>query len=236
MFWFEKNACKKFDRVIAVSEKDKKMFLSLYNADNVVTIPTGVDVDYFKPMPDISIRKNSLVFCGSMDWLPNEDAMIYFIKDILPLIKKEIPDMSLTIVGRNPSSTLKKLVSNYSDIELTGWVEDTRPYIAQSSIAIVPIRIGGGTRMKIYEAMAMEKAVVSTSIGAEGLPVEDGKNIILADDPGNFGKNVAELLKNHRKRKEISKNSMIFVIENFAWKHVAEKFSNICCNTVKTLN
>lgn len=228
MLWFEKKACQKFDAVIAVSEQDKKTFEVLYGLDNVRTIPTGVDVDFFASDVETPIKANSLTFCGSMDWLPNEDAMIFFIKEVLPLIKEKKPDVSLTIIGRNPSSNLKNLMKTRQEVVLTGWVEDTRPHIAESQVVIVPIRIGGGTRMKIYEAMSMGKAVVSTTVGAEGLPVTNCENIIIEDDPVLFADAVLHLLEDSEKRRGIEKKASEFVRKHFTWDLVAREFIDIC--------
>jgi len=236
MLWYEKKMCRVFNTVIAVSENDKEAFQKLYNLINVTTIPTGVDIEYFKPNPVGNIDDNSLVFCGSMDWLPNEDAVIFFINDILPILKNSIKDIKITVVGRNPSPNIVSIVKDYQEVELTGWVEDIRPYIAKSAVYIVPIRIGGGTRMKIFEAMAMGKLVVSTSIGAEGLPVTNGENIILENDALTFGHIISYYLNDDEKRKEIGKTGYEFVRDNFSWSRVAKKFENICQVTFKSFD
>jgi sugar transferase (PEP-CTERM/EpsH1 system associated) len=230
MLWFEKDACRRFDAVIAVSEQDQKLFEQLYALENVETIPTGVDVEFFSSKLTTPKRKNSLSFCGSMDWLPNEDAMFFFIRDVLPIIKAKTPDVSLTIIGRNPSSALKNLLKDNPEVVLTGWVEDTRPYISESQIVIVPIRIGGGTRMKIFEAMSMGKAVVSTTVGAEGLPVTDKENIIIEDDPHGFAAAILSLLEDTNERDAIGKRASEFVRKHFTWERVAGKFIDICRN------
>ena len=227
MFKFERVQCRKFDTVIAVSENDKKLFQTNYNLKNVCTIPTGVDVDYFVPVANHS-KNASLVFYGSMDWLPNEDAITYFIEKIFPTIKAQIPEIKVTVVGRNPSFSLHKLIKQYPEIALTGWVQDIRPYLAESSVYIVPVRIGGGTRMKIFEAMAMGKAIVSTSVGAEGLPLENGKHIIIADTPADFAQKVIELLRDKGKRAFMERTAADYVRNNFTWEKVALKFSKIC--------
>ena len=227
MYYFEKNFCSKYDAIIAISENDKVLFKELYNLDNIYTIPTGVDTIFFAPLKNVKPLKNSLVFCGSMDWLPNEDAVIYFVDQIYPKIRAHISDISFTIVGKNPSPRLRKQIKKYSEIKLTGWVEDVRPYIARASLYIVPLRIGGGTRIKIFEAMAMEKAVVSTSIGAEGLPVKNGEHIILADTPEKFAEAVIFLLKNPDFRYKIAHNARNYILKNFDWSIVAEKFWQI---------
>ncbi len=232
MFYHEKRESAKFDAVIAVSELDKQRFEEWYGLKNVHVIPTGVDTDFYAPDPNVKVKKQ-IVFVGAMDWLPNHDAMLYFLEDIFPLIKKEEPDVKFVIVGRNPAPKLKKLVDQYPDVEITGWVEDTRPYVQESAVFIVPIRIGGGTRMKIYEAMAMEKAIVSTRVGAEGLPLTDREHIYLEDEPEEFARAVLKLLRDEEVRQKIGKQARQYVYENFRWEKVADVFADICESVVK---
>jgi glycosyltransferase involved in cell wall biosynthesis len=227
MFFFEKHICHCFDLVIAVSEEDKKLFQELYDVNHVHTIPTGVDIDYYSPCVSEPVQNNILAFCGSMDWLPNEDAMFYLIDEILPQLKRKLPQIQLYIIGRNPSDRLKQKVKANPEVKLTGWVEDTRPFICKSTLFIVPIRVGGGTRLKIYEAMAMGKAVISTSIGAEGLPVTNGENIVIVDNPVEFQNRIIELLEDKEKREKIGAAASLFVRENFAWQRVSERFSEL---------
>lgn len=229
---FEARACQRFDTVIAVSENDKTTFECLYQAQNVVTIPTGVDTDFFHPTPDVPEDDVNVAFCGSLDWLPNEDAARFYIHEILPLIQQQIPAVTFTVVGKNPSPALQKLVQDHPEVTLTGWVDDTRPYLARSAVVIVPLRIGGGTRMKIYEAMAMGKPVVSTTIGAEGLPVTHNENILIADSPEVFAEKLLSLLRDSQTRRQIGRHARTFVEEHFAWKYVAREFSRICSMTI----
>jgi glycosyltransferase involved in cell wall biosynthesis len=231
MFYQEKKLSKTFDKIIAVSELDKKNMEDWYDLENVQSIPTGVDVDFFN-MTDGLNEKNQIVFVGSMDWLPNEDAMIYFISGIFPAIKKGCDNVFLLIVGRNPSSRIQRLIEKREDIKITGWVEDVRPFIAESAVFIVPLRIGGGTRIKIYEAMAMGKAVVSTSIGAEGLPLEHEKHIFFEDEADKFASRVIQLLRNAEDRNKIGISAKEYVTENFAWAQVSQKFADICRDTI----
>lgn len=229
---FEERQCKRFNTVIAVSKNDKNLFQTEYGLKNVHTIPTGVDVDYFVPAPKTSTAL-SLVFCGSMDWLPNEDAMIFFVDAILPTIRARIPEVKLTIVGRNPSPALQRRMRRHPEITLTGWVQDIRPYIAQSSVYVVPLRIGGGTRMKIYEALAMGKAIVSTSVGAEGLSLRNEEHIIIADEPREFAESIIALLNDEAKRTRLEKTGAQYVRDNFAWEKVAHSFARICQSTAE---
>ncbi len=232
LFFFEKKNCKHFDTVIAVSAQDRELFQSLYGVHNVVTIPTGVDIEHFYPQEEPEIP-SSLVFVGSMDWLPNEDAVLYFAKEMLPILKEKTSEIRLTVVGRNPSPRLKKYLATVPEIELTGWVEDVRPFIAKAALYIVPIRIGGGTRMKIYEAMAMGKAILSTSIGAEGLEVNDGNNIQLEDEASQFSQQIVALLNQDKKRHRIGQAASDFVRKHCSWPHIAEVFQQICFDTAQ---
>ena len=235
MFHHEKAMCHRFDGVIVVSENDKGRMEDGFGMDNVSMIPTGVDTDYYLPMPDVQ-EKKQLVFVGGMDWLPNEDAMFYFMDEIFPLIKKEEPDVTLTIVGKNPSPKLQKFAQDRPDIEVTGWVTDTRPYSAEGMVFIVPLRIGGGTRLKIYEGMAMGKAGVSTSVGAEGLPLTHGEQICFADDAYTFSDQVLRFMRSPEERQRIGQEARQYVYENFRWEKVAQVFADVCTTLVMEKN
>jgi polysaccharide biosynthesis protein PslH len=212
------------DHVLTVSDTDRDLYARFLDLQNLTTIPTGVDIDYFKPLP-IDEKPNSLVFTGSMDWLPNEDAILYFVETIFPLIKQQCPDVSVEVVGRHPSRKLHAAVEREEKIRLTGWVEDIRPYIARGAVCIVPLRIGGGTRLKIFEAMAMGKAVVSTMVGAEGLNVHPGKNVLLAATPNEFAESVISLLRDSDLRRRLGAGARTLVQENYSWGKVAEIFA-----------
>jgi sugar transferase (PEP-CTERM/EpsH1 system associated) len=225
---YERRASLLFDRCIMVSDEDCRTMRTEYGTDNAVPIPTGVDLDYFAPAPDAA--EPEIVFVGSMDWLPNQDAVRYFASEILPRIRSAVP-ATFTIVGRNPP----EFIERYADsgyIGVTGTVPDVRPFVARAQVCVVPLRIGGGTRLKIFEAMAMSKAVVSTSIGAEGLPVTHGHDILLADDPGEFAKRVVGLLEQREERQRIGAAGRRLVSSRFTWDSAAERFSAICLDVV----
>jgi sugar transferase (PEP-CTERM/EpsH1 system associated) len=221
------------DRVLTVSEMDRDAFASFLEPEKLTVIPTGVDIDYFQPMT-VDEAANTLVFTGSMDWLPNEDAILYFVDAILPLIKQQCPEVSLEVVGRSPSRKLQALAEREKSVRLTGWVEDIRPFVARGSVCIVPLRIGGGTRLKIFEAMAMGKAVVSTSVGAEGLPVRAGENILLADTPIDFANAVISLLRDPNQRKQLGASARALVQEKYSWPSVAASFARTLHDAVNS--
>lgn len=214
------------DCVLTVSDMDRDSFASFLDGSKLAVIPTGVDVHYFQPM-SVEEVPDSLVFTGSMDWLPNEDSIFYFVESVLPLIRQQCPQVSLEVVGRNPSRKLQALAETEKSLHLSGWVEDIRPFLSRCSVCIVPLRIGGGTRLKIFEAMAMGKAVVSTAIGAEGLPVQSLKNILLADTPQDFAASVVSLLRDSNQRHRLGTAARALVEENYSWRKVAETFSRV---------
>jgi len=218
---YEFDTCRRFNKCIAVSENDSNLIQKHSGISNISVVPNGVDCSYFTPQKGF-VKPFSLVFTGSLDWLPNEDALMYFFSDIYPLLKKKVPHVNITIVGRNPSSKLKKIASKDSSIALRGRVDDVRSYIAQNQIVIVPLRIGGGTRLKILEAMAMGKPVVSTTIGAEGLGVANDENILLADNPENFTKRIVYLFENIKKMESLAIAGRKLVEEKYDWGKVAQ--------------
>ena len=149
------------------------------------------------------------------------------LNEIFPLILAKIPDATLCVVGRNPSQRLQDLAARVPNIQLTGWVEDVRPYLAQRAVCIVPLRIGGGTRLKIYEAMSMAKAVVSTSIGAEGLPVKNGEHLLVADDPAAFAESTLRLLSDPSQRTQIGRGSTTLVEQNYSWAIISKDITQV---------
>jgi glycosyltransferase involved in cell wall biosynthesis len=153
-----------------------------------------------------------------MDWNANEDGVRYFVRDILPRIRREVPGATFWVVGRNPSARLQALDSGDAGVRITGTVDDIRPYLNRGSVYVVPLRVGSGTRLKIFEAMATGKAIVSTTIGAEGLPVTHLENIVLADEPEQFSAQVVALLRDRARRRALGGAARQLVEERYSWK------------------
>jgi glycosyltransferase involved in cell wall biosynthesis len=232
MAMFERDACHGFDHVIAVSEEDADMMRRRYSAPSVSSVPTGVDVEYFTPAGRTNRNPHELVFTGSMDWMPNDDAMAWFLQEILPKVRAKLPDVVVTVVGREPSDRLRAHAERLGCVEVTGRVPDVRPYLERAAVFIVPMRVGGGTRLKIFEAMAMGLPVVSTAIGAEGLPLTNNETIMLRDHPEEFANGVIELLAHPRLTPEIGRTGQILVRESFGWQGVAAAFMAQCGDAV----
>ena len=229
---FERSIGESFDHLIMVSKNDCETMASELGITNTSEIPLGVDVDFFSPpTSDSSEDSLDLVFTGSMDWLPNEDGLCWFLEEVLPLVQRRVP-ARLWIVGRRPSARIKELAQKAGNVEITGWVDDVRPFVTGSAIFVVPLRIGGGTRIKIFEGMAMAKAVVSTTIGAEGLPVHHGEDVILSDTAESFAEDLVALLADPPRRKVLGLAARKLVVDHYSWENAADVFAEICRRVV----
>jgi len=227
---YETYLCKRFDRCLCVSEEDMKSLIEICPDISAEVIPNGVDPDYFTPS-EIAEDENQLVFTGSMDWQPNEDAVLFFCQHIFPIIKSELPHIRFFIVGSNPTGRVLDL-RNIEGVNVTGLVDDVRPYIAESAVYVVPLRIGGGTRLKILQALAMKKAIVSTSVGYEGLDLEPDRDLIVSDEPGDFAARVIQLLRDKEMRKNLGENGRNLILRKYDWKSIASKLSSVYEDTI----
>ena len=212
--------------VIAVSPIDEARMRELYGVARVSVIPTGVDLEYFAP-PEIAESKAELVFVGSMDWMPNIDGVNFFLEEVFPRIVAKRPQTTFAIVGRSPSDGLRAQTKSDPRITVTGTVPEVRPWLWGAKVSVVPLRIGGGTRLKIYEAMAARVPVVSTAIGAEGLAIDPPHNIRIADTAQDLAAECLALLDASLERRQIADAAWDMVAQSFSWEHVAACFENI---------
>lgn len=212
------------DGATAVSQSEASQIEDYGVPYPVEIIENGVDIDYFSP-PENDMDPDMLVFTGSMDWRPNQDAVEYFVTEILPRIRKRKLSIKVFLVGRNPSKNVLKL-GELDSVNVTGTVDDVRPYIARAGVYVVPLRIGGGSRVKILEALAMKKPVVSTSIGAEGLRVKHGEHIIISDGAEEFARAVVNCLENRDLSKRIGDNGRLLVEKHYRWQELGKRYSN----------
>lgn len=230
---YERDVCREARFVIAVSELDAKRMRDDFGVRRVASVRTGVDVEFLRP-PETSDAVGDLIFSGSMDWLPNVDAMEYFLKEIFPLVLEKRPATTLTIAGRSPDERVLRAAAAYSGVSVTGSIPDMRPYLWGSSLSIIPLRIGGGTRLKVYESMAAGVPIVSTTVGAEGLDYTAGKDIAIADTPQLFADACIRMLTDDPYRKQIAHNARQLVVENFSWSAVAPEFANLLNSASET--
>ena len=225
MFNCERDMCRAAGRVIAVSPQDAVMMKKMFDVESL-SVPTGVDLDYFRRPADAA-QKADLVFVGSMDWLPNSDGVNYFVSEVMQLVWQQKPDCTLAIVGRAPAPDVLALAQKDSRITVTGTVPDVRPWMWGASVAVVPLRIGGGTRLKIYEAMAAGTPTVSTTIGAEGLDVTHPGNIRLADTSETFANECLTLLTNPEQREAVAAAALHLVTSRYSWDAVTDHFEKL---------
>lgn len=215
----EIRACNQQDAIFTTSQRDADLLNEHTDSIPKYVIANGVDVDHLQS-GNSETESNSLVFVGMMKYVPNYDGMHYFLDEIFEKIRSEIPDCKIYIVGSKPPKSIKERAGE--NIIVTGFVEDIRPYVQKASVYVVPLRMGSGTRLKILEAFAMEKAVVTTSIGCEGLNVENEEHVLIADEPEKFADSVIELLRNKKQRKCLEKNGKKLAENVYDWKIIGK--------------
>jgi polysaccharide biosynthesis protein PslH len=214
----ERQACHRAALAMACSENDRSGLRRLHPRLPLFVVPNTVDTDCFSSYPNQSPEKGApvVLFQGGMDWYPNRDAVDYFAQSILPLVRSECPNVKFVVAGRNPPIHFVERYHKDGGIEFTGTVPDMRPYLSMAAVVVVPLRLGGGTRIKILEAGAAGKAVVSTRVGAEGLSLEHGKDILLADHPSEFAYAVIEMLRDAARRQTIGSAARAVVFERYS--------------------
>lgn len=222
---YERAVCRSVRQVIAVSPSDTATMQQWFGLTNVADVPTGVDVEFFQ-RPQCRLPTCDMVFVGSMDSLPNIDGACWFMREVYPLIRARRPETTITFVGRNPVPEIRGYAKSRG-VFVTGTVQDVRPSFWGATVSIVPLRIGGGTRLKIYEAMAAGIPVVSTTVGAEGLAVTHRQDICLADDPENFARGVLELLTDPIEWSHRTESALTLIRHRVSWDSAVDRFEEI---------
>jgi polysaccharide biosynthesis protein PslH len=220
LFKEEIEGLRKQDALFVTSERDKKVFEKDLPGLTKFVVPNGVDSNFFAASTE-SPEPFSLVFTGMMAYVPNYDGVLYFLDEIFPRILEKIPDAKIYIVGNRPPAYLTARSSN--NVIITGYVDDVRPYIRRSSVYVVPLRMGSGTRLKIGEALSMRVPIVTTSIGCEGIDIRSGESAIIADDPASFADGVISLLMDPDRRKKLTNNGFELMKTNYEWSVIGKK-------------
>jgi glycosyltransferase involved in cell wall biosynthesis len=220
---FEQMIIKYFDLSIVVGKKDYEVLKALSPDANVALIPNGVDTAYFNKLPENISEYPVLTFFGKISTPPNVDAVKYFYHSIFPIIRAKIPGIRFHIVGSSPTDEIKKLTED-ENVVVTGYVEDIRTYIAKADVVICPMRKGGGIKNKILEAMSLGRAVVSTSIGAEGVDVTNGQDILISDTPAEFAESINRILSDKCLRDRVVTNARKLIDNNYSWDICANKY------------
>jgi glycosyltransferase involved in cell wall biosynthesis len=218
----ERRCGRKVDLVLATSARDRQLFEDELGLSDVALVPNGTDLDEFSPGAAPPVR-DTILFSGLMSYYPNQQAIRWFVNTVLPLIRRRLPAARLVVAGASPPHWLKTCAGTH--VEITGQVPDIRPYLERATVVVAPLLIGGGTRVKILEALAMAKPVVSTSIGAEGLDLVDGESIVLADHPEAFARHVVDLLCDPARATRFGMNGREHVRRRFDWNEIGSGLS-----------
>lgn len=218
---YETAVSPRFDVNVLVSSHDEAALLAMAPGLRTAVVPNGVDLDYFSP--DGTAQTPSLIYTGGMNMFANRDAVLHFVQEIWPRIVQERPDTRFVAVGQDPPRELLAAADQDSRIQVTGFVDDIRPYVRQAAVYVVPLRVGGGTRLKVLDAMASAKAMVSTSIGCEGLDVVDGRHLVVAETAATFARATLDLLGAPERRHALGQAARAFVTERYSWTTVGDR-------------
>jgi polysaccharide biosynthesis protein PslH len=218
----ERRLCPRFDLNVMTSEVDAARLRALAPGARTTVIPNGVDIDFFRPGSPDQVVPGRIAFLGPTYMFPNRDAVDFFLSDAWPLIRQRVPECTLHLIGKNSGDERARFES-HSGVTSNGHVPDIRPHLAEAGVSIVPIRVGGGTRLKILDSWSMGKAVVSTSVGCEGLETVDGRNILIRDDPGEFAAAVVQLLRDRDLRDRLGREGRKTAEELYAWRVVGRR-------------
>jgi glycosyltransferase involved in cell wall biosynthesis len=227
---FEASACRRADRVLVVSTRDADAIVDLLDkegsGDKVAVTPIGVDTDYFAPA--VSATTGPILSVGTMYWPPNVDAAQWFFAEILPLVRQAVPHAIFQIAGAKPTQSIRALAAAQPDVvTVTGTVPDVRPYMAACSVFVVPLRVGSGMRVKILTAMAMGLPIVSTTLGAEGIAVTSGENILIADTPVSFANAVIRILTDSALAEKLGQAARDLAVQRYSWNRVGQKLLRV---------
>lgn len=220
---FEPELCQQMDACLVCSEADAQALQNLGVKQTPAVIPNGVDLEYFEMAPLPRERRNTIAFLGTLDYDPCEKAVWYCCTEILPLIRREVPDLRFVVVGRNPSPRLEAIAAADPAVVLTGRVEDVRPHVQSAAVFVVPLLSGSGTRLKILEAMAMGVPVVSTTIGIEGIDAVHGRHAYIADAPADFAAGVVRLLRDVEAAEAMRLEARSLVEARYGWPAVCQR-------------
>jgi len=216
---FERRFCPLFSRNVTVSDTDTATLVNMVPGLDCLVVANGVDCNYFSSHPEASQPR--LIYTGGLNMFANLDAVDYFLAEVWPTVLEAVPDARFVIIGQDPPPRLLALAEQESGIEVTGYVDDVRPYVRDAAVYVVPLRVGGGTRLKVLDAMAQGKAIVSTSIGCEGIELEPGRDLVVADDAASFARRTIELLSDAQARRRLGDEARKTVEARYQWSAIA---------------
>lgn len=222
---FEKRVCPKYQGHITCSDIDSERLNRISPSSNIKTIPNGVDTSFFAPK-GLKQKEATLIFVGTMGWYPNIEAVLFICSEIMPRLRKSRPGVTLQIVGANPPEQVKKFGYEYDDISVLGFVDEVRDFIEKATVYVCPIMDGGGTKLKILDALAMEKPIVAHKIASEGINVIDGENILLADQADEYSQLIVRLIDSESERSRLGKAARKLAVEQYDYVSIGKSLSD----------
>ncbi len=203
------------EHVVTLSDDDREEFLRIAPEARVTTVPNGADVEYFHPLDHVEEEPGAIIYFANFGWPPQDDAAIHFAQDIFPDVRRAVPNAHLYLVGKTPPERVRRLAGEH--VTVTGFVEDIREYIQRAQVVVLPLRVGAGTKHRVFQSLAMEKPLVTTSVGAEGIALEHGRTAMITDDPARFAEHTVELLLNPQMRREMGRAGRELVLDRYTW-------------------
>ena len=227
----EAQVASRFKTNIMVSDADAEDLRTICAGAMTDVIPNGVDTDYFSPR--WGQETPTLIFTGGMNMFANRDGVDWFLESVWPLVKARVPEVRFVAIGQRPSQRLLETAARDDAVEAPGFVADVRPAVARAAVYIVPLRVGGGTRLKVFDAMAQGKAIVSTTLGAEGIDVQDGEHLMLADDAESFAERIVDLLQRPELRRRLGEAARARVEEQYSWTMLADRLARVYTRVIE---
>lgn len=221
---YEASQSPRFDCNLMVSSNDAHELLQMAPTAKTAVIPNGVDTEYF--VPRLDAQENAVIYTGGMNMFANKDAVLHFINDIWPTVRSQVQDAIFYVVGQDPPQELLEISGQYPSIRVLGFVDDIRPYVARAAVYVVPLRVGGGTRMKVLDSLAQGKAILSTSVGCEGIEVENELNIYIEDRNDRFAERVIELFRNPERRAQLGMEARKLAVEKYGWESIGRSLQS----------
>lgn len=213
---WQKRVAAHSEKIVTLSDDDRDEFLRIAPDADITTVSNGADIEFFQPLPDIKVEEDSVIYFANFGWPPQDDAALYFHNEILPIVRKERPNVKLYLVGKTPPEAIRRLASD--SVIVTGFVEDIREYIQRASVVVLPLRVGAGTKHRVFQSLAMKKPLVTTSVGAEGIALEQDKTAMVTDDTATFARYTLDLLGDAAKRNAMGEAGRELVVNHYDWR------------------
>ncbi len=213
---WQQRVAKMSEKIVTLSDDDRDEYLRIAPDADITTVSNGADIDFFAPLDHVPTEDGAIIYFANFGWPPQDDAAIYFHNEVFPAVKRAVPNAKLYLVGKTPPEAIQRLAGD--DVVVTGFVEDIREYIQRAAVVVLPLRVGAGTKHRVFQSLSMEKPLVTTSVGAEGIALEHGKTAMITDDSDAFAQHTIELLQDPARREAMGRAGRELVVANYDWR------------------